>query len=60
MKAQQEETLRVPSACDEQRSVWDGCIFYLRQSEQKHVMSTPYIYSYALFVPFFEMGHNCV
>lgn len=36
MKAQREETLRVPSAGDEQRSVWDGCIFYLWQSEQKH------------------------
>lgn len=30
MKAQ-----RVPSAGDEQRSVWDGCVFYLWQSEQK-------------------------
>lgn len=29
MKAQREETLRVPSAGDEQRSVWDGCVFYL-------------------------------
>lgn len=36
MKAQREETLRVPSAGDAQRSVWDGCVFYLWQSEQKH------------------------